>query len=98
MNPLTWAVHGIGGVWGAFATGIFADPSVGGVSGLIFGNASQVGLQIVGIVVVAAFAFGVTYAIGHLLSATMELRVQGREETLGLDLAQHAERAYGGSV
>jgi len=98
MNPLTWAVHGIGGVWGAFATGIFADPSVGGVSGLIFGNASQVGLQIVGIVVVAAFPFGVTYAIGHLLSATMGLRVQGREETLGLDLAQHAERAYGGSV
>ncbi|MBN1855498.1 MAG: ammonium transporter [Dehalococcoidia bacterium] len=93
-----WAVHGMGGVWGAFATGIFADPSVGGATGLIFGNASQVGLQAVGIVVVAVFAFGMTYLIGRLLSATIGLRVQPREETLGLDLAQHAERAYGGSV
>ncbi len=93
-----WAIHGMGGVWGALATGIFADPSVGGVAGLIYGNAGQVGLQAVGIVAVAAFAFGMSYVLGRLVSATMGLRVPGREETLGLDLAQHAERAYGGVV
>ena len=93
-----WAIHGMGGVWGALATGIFADPSVGGVAGLIYGNAGQVGLQAVGIFAVAAFAFGMSYVLGRLISATMGLRVPGREETLGLDLAQHAERAYGGVV
>jgi len=93
-----WAIHGMGGVWGALATGIFANPSVGGVAGLIYGNAGQVGLQAVGIVAVAAFAFGMSYVLGRLVSATMGLRVPGREETLGLDLAQHAERAYGGVV
>jgi Amt family ammonium transporter len=93
-----WAVHGMGGVWGALATGIFADPSVGGVAGLIYGNAGQVGVQAVGIVAVAASAFGMSYVLGRFISATMGLRVPGREETLGLDLAQHAERAYGGAV
>jgi len=93
-----WAVHGMGGVWGALATGIFADPSVGGATGLIYGNAAQVGLQAVGIVVVAVFAFGISYGLARLLGVTMGLRVEGREETIGLDLAQHAERAYGGAV
>ena len=93
-----WAIHGMGGVWGALATGIFADPSTGGVAGLMYGNVGQVGLQAIGIISVAAFAFGVSYVLGRLISATMGLRVQGREETLGLDLAQHAERAYGGTV
>ena len=93
-----WAVHGMGGVWGAVATGMFADPSVGGATGLIFGNASQVGLQVVGIVAVAVFAFGMTLMLGRLLYATVGLRVQSREETLGLDLSQYAERAYGDSV
>jgi len=93
-----WAVHGMGGVWGALATGIFADPSVGGASGLIYGNTAQVGLQAVGIVAVAAFAFGLSYGLARLLATTVGLRVEGREETIGLDLAQHAERAYGGAV
>jgi len=93
-----WAVHGMGGVWGALATGIFADPSVGGATGLIHGNAAQVGLQAVGIVVVALFAFGISFGLAKILGASMGLRVEGREETIGLDLAQHAERAYGGAV
>jgi Amt family ammonium transporter len=93
-----WAVHGMGGVWGALATGIFADPIVGGATGLIYGNAAQVGLQAVGIVVVAVFAFSISYGLAKTLGATMGLRVERREETIGLDLAQHAERAYGGAV
>jgi Amt family ammonium transporter len=94
-----WAVHGMGGVWGALATGLFADPAVsGGAAGLIYGNPAQVGLQALGVVVVAAFAFSVSYGLGRLLSTFVGLRVPGREETLGLDLSQHAERAYGGAV
>jgi Amt family ammonium transporter len=91
-----FAVHGMGGIWGALATGIFATSSVGGVSGLIEGNWSQVGTQIVSILAVAAFAFTVTWVLGKILAATVGLRVGSTEETVGLDLSQHGERAYGG--
>jgi Amt family ammonium transporter len=91
-----FAVHGMGGIWGALATGIFASSSVGGVSGLIEGNWAQVGIQIVGILAVAAFAFGVTWILGKILAVTIGLRVGATEETVGLDLSQHGERAYGG--
>ncbi len=93
-----WAVHGMGGTWGAVATGIFADPAVGGVAGLLHGNTAQVGIQLVGVAVVAAFAFAATYAIGRLIAIAPGLRTENRDEILGLDLAQHAERAYGGTV
>ena len=94
-----WAVHGMGGVWGALATGLFADPAItGGAAGLLHGNAAQVGIQAVGVVAVAVFAFGVSYGLARLMAAFVGLRVESREETLGLDLAQHAERAYGGAV
>jgi Amt family ammonium transporter len=91
-----FAVHGMGGIWGALATGIFATSSVGGVSGLIEGNWGQVGTQIVGILAVAAFAFTVTWIIGKVLTVTLGLRVGSTEEVVGLDLSQHGERAYGG--
>jgi ammonium transporter, Amt family len=94
-----WAVHGMGGVWGALATGLFAAPSVsGGAAGLFYGNAAQVGSQAVGILVVAAFAFAVSYGLARMIQALTGLRVPSREETIGLDLAEHAERAYGGAV
>jgi Amt family ammonium transporter len=94
-----WAVHGMGGVWGALATGLFADPAItGGAAGLLHGNAAQVGIQAVGVVAVAVFAFSVSYGLARLIAALVGLRVESREETLGLDLAQHAERAYGGAV
>jgi Amt family ammonium transporter len=91
-----FAVHGMGGIWGALATGIFASSSVGGVPGLIEGNWAQVGIQIVGILAVAAFAFAVTWILGKILAVTVGLRVGVTEETVGLDLSQHGERAYGG--
>jgi Amt family ammonium transporter len=91
-----FAVHGMGGIWGALATGIFATASVGGVSGVIEGNWGQLGIQIVSILAVAAFAFSITWIIGKLLAATIGLRVGSSEETVGLDLSQHGERAYGG--
>jgi len=91
-----FAVHGMGGIWGALATGIFATSSVGGASGLIEGNWSQVGIQIVSILAVAAFAFAATWILGKILAVTIGLRVGATEETVGLDLSQHGERAYGG--
>ncbi len=91
-----FAVHGTGGMWGALATGIFASSSVGGVGGVIEGNWSQLGIQALSIVAVAAFAFILTWIIGKVISMTMGLRVKPEEESVGLDLSQHGERAYGG--
>ncbi len=91
-----FAVHGVGGIWGALATGIFASESIGGVSGLIEGNIGQLGIQVISILVVGAFAFVLTLIIGKLVDITIGLRVTEDEETLGLDIAQHGERAYGG--
>ncbi|MBN1177051.1 MAG: ammonium transporter [Dehalococcoidales bacterium] len=91
-----FAVHGMGGIWGALATGIFASSSVGGVSGLIEGNGMQVLTQLVSIAAVAAFAFAVTWILGKLIDVTIGLRVGQHEEIVGLDLSQHGERAYGG--
>jgi Amt family ammonium transporter len=91
-----FAVHGVGGIWGALATGIFASESIGGVSGLIEGNIAQLGTQVVSILVVGAFAFVLSLVIGKLVELTIGLRVTEEEETLGLDVAQHGERAYGG--
>ena len=93
-----FAVHGMGGIWGALATGIFASASVAGSSGLIEGNGAQVVTQIISILAVAAFAFTVTWVLGKLVDVTVGLRVGQTEETVGLDLSQHGERAYGGLV
>ncbi len=91
-----FAVHGVGGIWGAIATGIFASSSVNGYSGLLEGNVQQFLIQILAVVVVAAFTFVMTMIIGKVVQKTMGLRVSSQEETVGLDLSQHGERAYGG--
>lgn len=93
-----WAVHGMGGTWGALATGIFASAAVNsaGADGLILGNALQLAKQLVGVVTVWVFAFSVTWVLGKIINATIGLRVSGTEETVGLDISQHGERAYGG--
>jgi len=91
-----FAVHGMGGIWGALATGIFASSAVSGKPGLFEGNGAQVLTQFIGIVAVAAFAFVVTWMLGKLVDVTVGLRVGQAEETIGLDISQHGERAYGG--
>jgi Amt family ammonium transporter len=93
-----FAVHGVGGILGMLATGIFASSAVAGTPGLIEGNGAQVVTQLIGIVTVAAFAFVITLIIGKLVDITVGLRVGQSEETVGLDLAQHGERAYGGML
>ncbi len=95
-----WAVHGMGGTWGVLATGIFASVAVNaaGADGLVFGNTLQLAKQLLAVVSVGAFAFGVTWGLGKLVDVTMGLRVSPTEEVVGLDISQHGERAYGGTL
>jgi Amt family ammonium transporter len=87
-------VHGIGGTWGALATGLFASEAVGGSNGLFFGNAAQMGPQIVSIVVTWVHAGVLTWIILKILDATIGLRVSDEDEQMGLDLSQHNEAGY----
>lgn len=86
------AIHGIGGTWGAIATGLFA--SVGGGTGLFFGNPGQVVTQAVGVGATWVFSFVGTFIILKVLDTIMGLRVGKEEEIVGLDLSEHNERAY----
>jgi Amt family ammonium transporter len=90
-------VHGVGGIWGALATGLFANSEVSGIDfadGLFHGNPQQLWDQSVGIVGVALFSFIVTFLILKVLDMTMGVRVTESDEELGLDVTQHGERAY----
>jgi Amt family ammonium transporter len=95
-----FACHGLGGIWGALATGIFATVAVNsaGANGLLYGNAMQFLKQLVGVVSVGSFAFVGTMLLGKLVDVTIGLRVGQSEEMVGLDLSQHGERAYGGML
>ncbi|MBE8538714.1 ammonium transporter [Geoglobus acetivorans] len=89
-----WAVHGIGGLWGALATGIFAMESVGGYSGLLYGNADQFVAQVIASASAILYAFAVTLFLAKAVDMVMGLRVTQEEEYVGLDISQHGERAY----
>ena len=91
-----WACHGMGGTWGALATGLFATKLVNsaGADGLFYGNPGQFFVQALAALVSIAFAFGVTFVIAKLLSRFMGLRVTENEEEVGLDISEHGERAY----
>jgi len=91
-----FACHGVGGTWGVIATGIFATGAVNGVKGLVDGNWLQVPIQLAAIAVIIAFAFSITWLLAKLVDVTVGLRVTKEEETVGLDISQHGERAYGG--
>ena len=84
-------VHGVGGIWGTLAAGLFA--SVGG-QGLFYGHAAQLGTQCVGVVAVGLYCFVITYVVGYLLDKTMGLRVSEEEEWSGLDEQLHGEVGY----
>ena len=91
-----FAVHGIGGIWGALATGIFAVAAIGGTKGLIEGNASQMGTQALAIAATLGYSFVASFIILKVLDVIpgLGLRVSARDEDAGLDLAAHGERAY----
>ncbi|HTP80862.1 MAG TPA: ammonium transporter [Bacteroidota bacterium] len=89
-------VHGVGGAFGALATGIFASKLINssGADGLIFGNASLVGIQALSVVAAAGYSFVVSWIILTILDRTIGLRVSTEEEVEGLDLSQHGESGY----
>ena len=89
-----FAVHGVGGMFGAVATGVFAVAAIGGVSGLIDGNPGQVLTQLVAVGATVAFASVGTFLIVKFVDVILGLRVPAEEEALGLDLAVHGETAY----
>jgi ammonium transporter, Amt family len=86
-----FGVHGVGGAWGAVATGIFATV---GATGAIAGNFHQVWVQVVGLLAVGAYAVIVTLVLIYLLKVTMGLRVELDDERMGLDQAAHSETGY----
>ena len=91
-----FAVHGVGGIWGAIATGIFAIESIGGTAGLIEGNPGVMGPQIIAVVVTIAYSLIVTLIILKVLDIIpgLGLRATEQEENEGLDISSHGERSY----
>jgi Amt family ammonium transporter len=89
-------IHGLGGVIGLIAVGLFASKLVNpkGSDGLFFGNASQVGVQCVAIMATLVYAFLVSYLLLRIVDKLFGLRVSQHEEVSGLDLSQHDETAY----
>jgi ammonium transporter, Amt family len=89
-------VHGVGGTWGALATGLFASKAINaaGNDGLFFGNPGQLWTQLVAVVFTLILAIVGTFIILSIVKAVMGLRVADEEEQMGLDLSQHNERAY----
>ena len=90
-----WGIHGMSGVWGAIATGIFAVPAVGGVAGLVAGNPQQVLIQIISVIATIIYSFAVSYIIAKVLDKALNgIRVDEKEEIGGLDSHLHKESAY----
>lgn len=88
--------HGIGGTWGALATGIFATKAINpaGANGLFYGNPAQLGIQAMSVLITVAFAVIGTFIILKAIGLVTKLRVGDEQETTGLDLALHGETAY----
>jgi len=91
-----FGVHGIGGMWGTLATGLFAEMAIneGGADGLFFGNAKLLLVQGVLLVVCIAYAVIMTWLLFVLVDALVGMRVKREDEVVGLDLTQHHEAAY----
>lgn len=90
-----FGVHGICGIWGALATGIFANPSIGGAAGLLYGNPRQFVIQLVSVVATIGFTAAATFVVVLVTRlAAGGLRVEADNEIAGLDGAVHGERAF----
>ncbi len=90
-----FGVHGLCGVWGALATGLFACPDISGSSGLFYGNAGQLLIQVVSVLATAVYSGVVTYVVVIITRTfTGGLRVSEEDEITGLDGAVHGERAF----
>ena len=91
-----FSVHGVGGIFGALATGVFATTSVNpaGADGLLAGNATLLGIQAIGVLATAAFSGLLTWGLLTVIGRFIPLRSTEEHEFEGLDLVEHGERAY----
>jgi Amt family ammonium transporter len=92
-----FAVHGVGGTFGAIATGVFATTAItgaGGVRGLIDGNPGQLLTQVIAIGAAVGYAIVATFIIVKLTGLILGLRISEKDEELGLDISTHGEVAY----
>jgi Amt family ammonium transporter len=90
------SVHGISGIIGSLSIGIFASIAINphGVNGLLYGNPQQLLIQAIGVGVAALLGFGGTYLIMKVINVLIGSRVSPKVEEEGLDISEHAERAY----
>ncbi|MBE6052082.1 MAG: ammonium transporter [Clostridium sp.] len=89
--------HGVGGIWGGIATGIFADSSINPIAkwnGLFFGDTNLFIAQVLSIIITIAFAAILTFIIIKVIQCFMDIRVSKQEEANGMDLSEHSESAY----
>jgi len=86
-----FGIHGVGGTWGALATGLFASV---GAKGLFFGNPGQMKAQVIGVVATALIAAVATFIILKIVDALVGLRVTEEDEVMGLDHVLHGESGY----
>jgi Amt family ammonium transporter len=91
-----FGVHGIGGIWGSIAVGIWATKTVnaGGVDGLLYGNPHQLWLQTKAVVITMIYSFVMSMILFKIVDFVIGLRVRERDEAIGLDLTQHREAGY----
>jgi Amt family ammonium transporter len=89
-------IHGLGGTWGALATGLFASTKINpdGANGLFFGNPGQLWIQFVSVTATMVFAFIMTLIILKIIDVLIGLRVSEEEEVKGLDISLHNEAGY----
>ena len=91
-----FGIHGIGGIWGTLATGLFASKAINpaGANGLLFGNPKQFLIQLITVAVTAGYALIATYILYKIVDWAVGIRVNEDDEAIGLDLTQHNEHAY----
>jgi Amt family ammonium transporter len=89
-----FGVHGVGGIWGAIATGLFATTAVQNYSGLFYGNADQFVKQLIATGVTMLYSGIMTFVLFKLTDKFVGIKVTTKEEGVGLDLSQHKEVAY----
>ena len=87
-------IHGLGGVFGALMTGVFASSAVNGVDGLLYGNPYQLWIQFVSVVATLGFCIPVSFVLLKLTDALVGLRVPLEQEVTGLDISEHSESGY----
>ena len=91
-----FGVHGVGGILGTLATGLFASKAINpaGADGLFYGNPKQFMIQFIAVAVTALYSFVASYIIYKVVNLMIKVRVDQKEEIIGLDLTQHHENAY----